>query len=321
MGLWQLNADTLARSRFVLSSFAETFAALKLLHAGVGAHPGEQVWLRDHLPGYRGLLAADPVSGALVRAALGRSWIADFFCPTQTDQESFAETVGRVRATPPAAARAHLRVSLAGPLPAALDRDDLPERAARVLEYVWEETVRPYWARRRRVLEADVVARTAQVSQGGWAAVLDALQPGRTRWLGENRLQINLHENPPREVSGAELLFMPVTSKAGWVSWEEPDLYAIVYPCAGALADPGGRAVPTGLGTLLGASRAEVLMLLGSPMSTSQLTAVTGQALGSVGRHLRVLLDAGLVERRRAGRSVLYSRTTAGEVVVKAAGL
>ncbi|MEW1643454.1 winged helix-turn-helix domain-containing protein [Streptomyces sp. NPDC091219] len=320
MGLWQLNADTLARSRFVLSSFAETFAALKLLHAGVGSHPGERVWLRDHLPGYRGLLAADPVSGALVRAALGRSWIADFCCPTQAGQESFAETVARVRATPPAAARAHLRVSLAGPLPAALDRDDLPERAARVLEHVWEESVRPYWARRRRVLEADVVARTAQVSQGGWAAVLDALQPGRTRWLGENRLQINLHENPPREVSGAELLFMPVTPKAGWVSWEEPGRYAIVYPCAGVLADPGGRAVPTGLGTLLGASRAEVLTLLGSPMSTSQLTAVTGQALGSVGRHLRVLLDAGLVERRRAGRSVLYSRTAAGEVVVRAAG-
>ena len=44
-------------------------------------------------------------------------------------------------------------------------------------------------------------------------------------------------------------------------------------------------------------------------MSTSQLVAVTGQGLGSVGRHLRVLLDAGLVERRRSGRSVLYSRT------------
>jgi DNA-binding transcriptional ArsR family regulator len=321
MGLWQLNADTLARSRFVLSSFAETFAALRLLHAGVGAHPGEQVWLRDHLPGYQGLLAADPVTGALVRAALGRAWIADFFCPTQTDRESFAETVARVRETRPADARANLRVSLAGPLPAALERDDLPERAARLLEYVWEETVRPYWARRRRVLEADVVARTAQVSQGGWAAVLDTLSPGRTRWLGESRLQINLHENPPREISGAELLLMPVTPKGGWVSWEAPDRYAIVYPCAGVLADHGGRPVPESLGALLGPSRAGVLMLLGSPMSTSQLTAVTGQALGSVGRHLRVLLDAGLVERRRAGRSVLYSRTAAGEVVVKAAGL
>ncbi|WP_222871798.1 ArsR/SmtB family transcription factor [Nonomuraea sp. PA05] len=53
-------------------------------------------------------------------------------------------------------------------------------------------------------------------------------------------------------------------------------------------------------------------------MSTTHLVAVTGQKLGSVGRHLRVLLDAGLVERRRAGRSVLYVRTAAGEVLVEA---
>ncbi|MPY38319.1 helix-turn-helix transcriptional regulator, partial [Streptomyces adustus] len=58
---------------------------------------------------------------------------------------------------------------------------------------------------------------------------------------------------------------------------------------------------------------------LGDPMSTTQLVAVTGQGLGSVGRHLRVLLDAGLVRRRRAGRSVLYSRTPAGEALLEAA--
>jgi DNA-binding transcriptional ArsR family regulator len=74
------------------------------------------------------------------------------------------------------------------------------------------------------------------------------------------------------------------------------------------------------LGALLGPARAAVLVLLDSPHSTTQLTAVTGQTLGSVGRHLRVLLDAGLVERRRAGRSVLYSRSAAGEVLVTASG-
>ncbi|WP_392973736.1 hypothetical protein [Streptomyces sp. LN245] len=35
---------------------------------------------------------------------------------------------------------------------------------------------------------------------------------------------------------------------------------------------------------------------------------------------LRVLLDAGMVERRRAGRSVLYVRTAAGEVLMDASG-
>ncbi|MFI9172030.1 ArsR/SmtB family transcription factor [Streptomyces lincolnensis] len=320
MGWWQINADTLAGSRFVLSPLAEVFACLQLLHRGTPAHPGEQTWLRDHLPGYRARLAADPVTARLVRAGLGRDWIADFLTPTPRERETFEEGAARVRAADPGEARAHLRVSLAGPLPAVLERDDLPERAAALLSYVWTETVRPDWDRRRRVLEADVVARTAQVSRGGWAAVLDSLRPGRTRWLGDNRLQVNLHEYPPREISGAELLFVPVTPKTGWVSWEEPDRYAVVYACAGVLADPGARTVPASLGALLGAARAGVLGLLDSPLSTSQLVAVTGQTLGSVGRHLRVLLDAGLVERRRAGRSVLYSRTAAGEVLLKAAG-
>ncbi|MDQ0787594.1 DNA-binding transcriptional ArsR family regulator [Streptomyces sp. B3I8] len=87
---------------------------------------------------------------------------------------------------------------------------------------------------------------------------------------------------------------------------------------AGAPADPVGPAVPEGLGTLLGTPRARVLVLLDSPLSTSRLVALTGQGPGSVGRHLRVPRDARLVERRRAGRSVLYGRTGAGEVLVAA---
>ncbi|MFE1763658.1 ArsR/SmtB family transcription factor [Streptomyces angustmyceticus] len=321
MGLWQIGTDTLARSRFVLSPFAETFASLKLLHVGTGAHPGEETWLRAHLPGYRARLAADPVITLLVRAALGASWIADFICPTSCVGESFEETVARVRAAGAGQARADLRVSLRGPLPAALERDDLPERATALLTYVWEHTVRPYWERRRRVLEADMVARTAQVSQGGWAAVLDSLRP-EVRWLGESRFQVNRNAYPPREIAaGAELLFMPVTPRAGWVSWEGRERYAVVYPCLGVLAeDHDRRPVPAGLGALIGAARAGLLVLLEIPMSTTQLVAVTGQGLGSVGRHLRVLLDAGLVTRRRAGRSVLYVRTAAGEVLVNASG-
>jgi len=316
MSLWYLNADTLAGSRFMVSPLAETFASLKLLHAGAASHPGERAWLDTHLPAYRRLLADDPVTALLVRSGLGREWIADFLTPTPREQESFEEGVARVRTASPAVARAHLTVSLRGPLPARLDRDDLPERAAELLTYVWTRTVRPYWDRRRRILEADVVARTAQFGRGGWAAAVDTLRPGRTRWLGGNRLQVNLHEYPPREISGAELLFVPVTPQTGWVSWEDTDRYAVVYPCAGVLAQGPRTEVPESLGTLLGPARAGVLVLLDSPMSTSQLVAVTGQGLGTVGRHLKVLLDARLVDRRRTGRSVLYSRTAAGEVLV-----
>jgi DNA-binding transcriptional ArsR family regulator len=321
VGLWQVDAETLARSRFLVSPLAETFACLKLLHAGAGAHPGERDWLRRHGPAYRALLAADPVTARLVRAGLGRDWIADFLTPTPRDGETFADGVARVRAADPDAARADLRLSAGGALPAVLERDDLPQRAAALLEWVWEETVRPSWGRRRRVLEADVVARAAQAGRGGWAAVLDSLRPG-TRWLGGDRFQVNRHAYAPRAVAGAELLLVPVTPRTGWVSWEEPSRYAVVYPCAGALAAaPDRTPVSAALAALLGAGRARVLVLLGTPLSTTQLVALTGQALGSVGRHLRVLRDAGLVERRRAGRSVLYSRTAVGDVLVEGAGV
>ena len=323
MGWWQVDADTLAGSRFVVSPLAETTAALKVLHRASAAHPGERAWLDAHLPAYRALLARDPLSGLVVRAALGPTYNADFLTPTPRGEgeQTFAEEVARVRGARPEAARADLAVSLRGPLPPPLrDRDDLPERTARVLEWVWHETVRPTWRRRRGTAEADVVARTVRLGRDGWAAALDGMRP-HLRWLGENRLQINAYDYPPREISGTGLLFVPVTPSSGWVSWTAPDdtphRSAVIYPCAGTGTD-GTRTADAALGTLLGTGRAAVLTLLDSPLSTTHLVALTGQGLGSVGRHLRVLRDARLVRRRRAGRSVLYDRTAAGDALVAA---
>ncbi|CAM5677485.1 hypothetical protein SCALM49S_00236 [Streptomyces californicus] len=105
------------------------------------------------------------------------------------------------------------------------------------------------------------------------------MRPG-IRWLGESRLQINAYDNPPRELGRAELLFVPVTPNQCWVGWDIPRRYALVYPCSGALTDAGRGPVPTALGALLGAARAAVLVLLASPLSTTQLVALTGQGLG-----------------------------------------
>ena len=319
MGWWQVNADTLAGSRFVLSPLAEATASLIALEKGAAGHPGERTWLDTHRPAYRERLAGDPVTALLVRAALGRHWIADFLTVTPAGQRepAFGQELARVRARSPEAARADLAVSLPGPLPAPLYRSDLPERAADLLEWVWQETVLPDWPRRRRIMEADVVARTRELSQGGWAAALAGMRPGM-RWLGEGRLQINAHDNPPRQIAGAQLLFVPVTPRQGWVSWDAPHRYAVIYPCSGVLAQADLAPVPEALRTLLGPARAGVLVLLDTPKSTTQLVALTGQGLGSVGRHLKVLLDARLVQRRRAGRSVLYYRTAVGETLLEA---
>jgi DNA-binding transcriptional ArsR family regulator len=337
VGWWQVSADTLAGSRFVISPLAEATASLLALHRAAAAHPGERAWLDAYLPAYRQLLASDPVTAQLVEAALAPRWIADFFtwAPTGEGEATFAGELEHIRRTPPEAALADLanaartrvpgalhgsaRALAGGLLPDALrHRSDLPDRAAGLIEWVWTRTVLPTWPRRRRIIEADVVARTTRLGRSGWAAALAGMRPGM-RWLGEGRLQINAYDYPPRDISGARLLFVPVTTQQGWASWDLPGRYALIYPASGALAEAGRRPVPQSLSLLLGPGRAEVLALLDTPKSTTQLVALTGQRLGSTGRHLRVLLDAGLLGRRRSGRSVLYFRTAAGDMLIGAA--
>ncbi|MFE9723534.1 ArsR/SmtB family transcription factor [Streptomyces sp. NPDC005794] len=318
MGWWQVNADTLAAGRFVVSELSETTATLQALERGTPSNPAERAWLDAHRPAYLERLADDPVTAQLVRTGLGGHWNADFLTPTPTGGTTFAQDLSRMRETSPDEARADLEVSRGGPLPTALHRPDLPQKAADLLEWVWERIVLPDWPRRRRIIEADVVARAGQLSQGGWAAALDAMNPGM-RWLGGSRLQVNPRDYPPRELVGVRLVFVPVTPRQGWVSWDAAaQRYAVVYACSGTLSDADRPVVPDGLGRLLGPARAGVLVLLDHPRSTTDLVALTGQGLGSVGRHLKVLFDAGLAGRRRSGRSVLYFRTEVGEVLLRA---
>lgn len=318
MGWWRISTDTLAESRFVVSALAETTACLIALAKGTATHPGERAWLDTHRPAYRARLAGDPLTALLVRSALQPRYLADFVTPTPTGETNLAfhDELAHIRAWPDDRVQADLEVALDGPVPERLHRPGLAGRLADLMEWIWTTAVRPDWDRRRRIIEADVVARTAQLGRGGWATTLDAMRPGM-RWLGEGRLQVNPHDYPPRDLSGKRLLFVPVTPGVGWVCWAA-DRNAVIYPCSGVLAEQDQVPVPYALGTLLGPTRARVLVLLNTPKSTTQLVALTGQGLGSVGRHLKVLLDAGLVRRRRAGRSVLYDRTAAGEVLVGA---
>jgi DNA-binding transcriptional ArsR family regulator len=320
MTWWLVDSDTLANGRFVVSPLCETLACLHTLYRATPAHPAEKAWYDEHRLAYQAMVHSDPVTGPLLDAALGaRShWIADLLCPVPAGGQTFDEELARVRDTPPELALANLTVSYGGPLPPLLDRTDIAVRLAAVLAWIWTHTVEPTWERRRRLMEADIVSRTAQLSQAGWAAALNDMRPGM-RWLGDNTLQINLHNFPPRQIAGARLSFAPVTPVAGWVAWDQIPDYAIIYPCTGALADSDTTTAPQPLARLLGANRAAILLLLATPRSTTHLVTLTRQPLGSVGRHLKVLLDADLVRRRRSGRSVLYYRTAAGDVLVRSA--
>jgi DNA-binding transcriptional ArsR family regulator len=316
VGIWRIEADVLAGGRFAISPLAETLAALAALtRRERGAV--QRRWVSAHRPAFERWLAGEPVTAALIEAAFQPRWTADFITtPPRPGDRTFHDELRRVRETPPAAAQADLEYALAGPLPALLRVPDIPRRAAELLERVWTQAVRPDWPRRRRLLEADIVSRTQRLSSGGWAAALEGMRPGM-RWLGDGRLRINAYDNPPRDLHHAQLYFVPVTSSHGWFDWNEPGYYAIVYPCQGLLADAHQVTPPGALDALIGPVRARILMLLAAPCSTTQLVAVTGYTLGTVGGHLKVLLDAGLARRRRSGRSVLYYRTPAGDQLAR----
>jgi DNA-binding transcriptional ArsR family regulator len=330
VGIWRIGTDVLAGSRFTVSPLAQTVAALNALHRG-RADPGRQAWLREHRPAFQERLARDRVEALLVWAAVRPRWLADFvITPPLEGDRTFHDELRRVRETPAEVAAADLTAAVGGPLPAGLRVPDLPERAAALLEWVWSHTVLPEWPRLRRVFEADIVSRTAQLSSGGWAGALHGLRPG-LRWLGDGRLQVNTYDNPPRAIADdARLLFIPTTTSRGWVAWDPPHHYAIIYPCTGLLADPpdpSGASTswhappaapprtppPSAVRALIGPVRADILTRLGEPRSTTQLAALTGHSLGSVGGHLKILLSAHLVHRRRSGRSVLYYRTPLGD--------
>jgi DNA-binding transcriptional ArsR family regulator len=325
MGAWRVSADLLASSRFVLSPMAETVAALTVLQAPHG--PWQQAFHAANRDAFGEMTARHPVRRDLLRRAWRPrrgdqpGWMADFLgtvpaCPGMSFAEELAQLADEWDDD---SIRSELYTVRPGRLAATLMRPGLRAELLELLRWVWTVTIAADWPRRRRVLEADVVSRTATLAAHGWSGVIPTL--GATRqWLGDGRLRINRYDLPERDLSAARtLLFIPVHSNGSWVAWREPTRYALVYPVAGALAETS-TANPRGLARLIGANRARLLRMLDDPRSTTQLVAISRLPLGAVGNHLKVMLDAGLVLRRRAGREVLYWRTALGDSLVATTG-
>lgn len=327
MGVWRVSADLLAATRFTLSPLAEATAALTVLGHPVG--PWQQVFHATHAAAYDAMLAEHPVRRELgERAWRPRrgdqpGWMADFLSPAPSAPGMSVDDELEVlaREWDDDRIRRALYAVRPGRLPDVLRHEGVRDELLALYRWLWTATLESDWPRRSRVLQADIVSRTALLAGKGWAAVVESLGH-RKAWLGDGRLRINGYDLPDRDLSAAtQLWLVPVHGSGSWVAWEEPHRYAIVYPVTGALAPTGSPGTTGGaLERLVGTGRAAVLGALDDPRTTTQLVAVTGLPLGSVGGHLKVLLDSGLVLRRRAGREVLYWRTSLGDGLVATRG-
>lgn len=314
MGTWLVPADVLVRSRFVVSPMADVASALAALVRPQGVVAS--AYNAAHREAFEAMLAEHPTRGAVLAAAHRPRWIADFLgLPPTGPARTFEEGLEAVRALGDRGIRADLRETSGTELDPLLLRPGVADHACDLLTWVWTRTLATDWARRERILRADIVSRTARLATHGWAAVLRDLGQGR-EWVGDGHLRINRYDLPSRELPpDAELSFVPTNGSSNWVGWVLPSRFAVFYPVTGALAAVDAHA-SDGLARLVGANRARVLLALAQPAGTTDLVATTGLPLGSVGNHLRVLLDSGTVLRRRSGRSVLYWRTALGDALV-----
>jgi DNA-binding transcriptional ArsR family regulator len=320
VGTWKVPVDILAESRFAISTLAEVVGSLSALRTA--RTPEQRAFRAAHGAAFQDWLADRPIVVDLVRASFrevqaGRYGVmADFLGmpPPWAARTSFEVELGQLRALTDDEVRDDLAVTTKAPLPSTLLGPGVRDALVDLVVWLWTHTVETDWTRRERVLRADIVARTDQLARNGWGSVLHDL--GRDReWMGNGELRINRFDRPAVSLpAGSRLTFVPISYSSSWAGWYRKH-FAVFYPVTGRLAAVDGSH-GAGLGPLIGESRAQLLRLLEGPRSTTQLVALSGQTLGAVGRHLKILLGAGAVLRRRSGREVLYWRTALGDSLV-----
>jgi DNA-binding transcriptional ArsR family regulator len=74
------------------------------------------------------------------------------------------------------------------------------------------------------------------------------------------------------------------------------------------------------LAELVGRTRAEIVSHLDLPMSTTHLAHQLDLSAPTLSVHLSILRNAGVVDSRRDGRTVLYFRTSLGNHLLAASG-
>lgn len=313
----------LGRVRFACSPLWEAGTSIRTLAAPSGLHAPWATAVRSHL---RSVPDLDLLT-SVIRPA---GYLPDFLHPVPPGREPSLDTqLATLAATPPdvvAAELTHLAhhaVAMRGP--------DRPQRQALLLDAAtrpaetlgrlvagfaayWRVAIEPYWPEMRALLHADLAYRLEELAAGGVRQVFGTLHPS-VRLHGE-WLHVVKYYDGAADLGDREVVLIPCV-----FAW--PDVLvrtadptpAITYAPRGVgrlweSRAPRGRSPLAGV---LGATRAAILAQLDLPMSTDHLAVHLDLAAPTVNVHLKALREAGIVTSRRAGRHVLYRRTTLGD--------
>lgn len=311
---YEMEAADVSAIRFGVSPLSELGLALRALYEPEW-FPLQRPWVQ-RIAGVRSLLDEE----MLLSLVNDRRWVADFVNPRPssplTSLEDELADLGRI-------SRAHLYADLEkvhGSVPRVFHgrHDVVVARLQRALATAWDLCFAPHWARMHAVMQADIAYRGRIAAQAGIGAVLNGLSDA-VRYDGRH-LDVRLW-NPAvrhRPVLGDGLTLVPSIFTARVSTPIDDHLPpTVMYPARGqgamwsAAVGPDAAAVTD----LLGRTRAVLLTELGEPASSTDLALRLGVSTSAVNQHLRVMARAGLLNRARYGRAVLYYRSAAGDAL------
>ncbi|WP_086822283.1 helix-turn-helix transcriptional regulator [Streptomyces sp. NRRL B-24572] len=322
---FEVSVEDLLRSRFALSPALDLCLLLRSL-AGQG-RPLPRAWAARLLPAFERLRRETELNAvlALQTPQGGPDFVAP---PPRGLNQTWADDLATIRATPLEAARREFAATAVGPsardprVRAVLDSPDAVSRIAEAMDRAWHELLATDWPQLRAICERDVVHRVGVIGEHGWAATIESLHPGISWHAGG--IEIGFFRGGTVRLAGDGLLLIP-SVVVGHIAahHEDPWPKTLVYPARGTAALWGEQETvprPDALTALVGRARARLLFALDAPASTSHLARSLAMAPGAVGDHLAILRGAGLLVRARSGRSVLYRRTPLGEALVAGSG-
>jgi DNA-binding transcriptional ArsR family regulator len=324
----ELDEPTLDRTRIAVSPLWELVCGLHLLDRNPGTVPWPYAgWAERARAVLRDVPATAPVR--LFFRTGPRS--PDFLCPIPpTPAPTLEDELHALCGTS--------RETVEANLPTYYDVDDPPDwirpfrddparafgRLADGLAAYWDAAVAPYWPAMRAALDEEVLHRARALAADGPDALLSDLHE-RVRW---ERPILTLVKSLEQAFSAVNqrLLLIPLIFSRGALmcSTDHPRVVTVSYQARGAAVladgpDAAGRGdtADDRLALLIGRGRAVVLQALSRPATTAGLAATLGLAPSTVSEHLAALSAAGVVNRRRAGRRVLYDLEPAGSALVR----
>ena len=324
-----LDPATLARTRIAISPLSEAVAGVELLYRHGPRAPWPYTAWSEHA--WTILRTAERTAPARLYGLLAEQQklgpTPDVFEPIpEVPAAEFGEELDVLRRTPPELVEQQYAMHFPREVPDFLRpyRDDRAAEfgaLADALEEFWRLAIAPYWPRMRTALDEEVLLRARSLASLGPESVLAGLG-GRTVWQAP---VLSLPKSKESRVTAADqrLLLVPLVFAQDRVgnSTDHPGILRVSYQARGAALLAGGAppppsAEPDRLVPLVGSRRAAVLRAVASPATTSTVAARLGLAPSTVSEQLTALVAAGVVQRRRSGRSVFYGLEPAGEVLL-----